>query len=158
MKVYKLGKAIFQTDVLDGIKYIHEGSHIFKKYQIWYPMSDLPNIMHELPITQNILKIALQYAEKEGANHILTLNLVIGQLSTVIDDSVQFYWPIVSEGTIAENAVLHFRRIPAQLKCLECETNYRLEDGRLRPCPNCDSSRISVLSGREFQLESIQID
>ena len=114
--------------------------------------------MHELPITQNILKIALQYAEKEGANRITTLNLVIGQLSSVIDDSIQFYWPIISEGTIAQDARLNFKRIPAELKCLSCETIYQLDDGQLRTCPNCDSSQVSILAGKEFQLESIQID
>ncbi len=114
--------------------------------------------MHELPITQNILKIALQYAEKEGATRIMTLNLVIGQLSSVIDDSIQFYWPIISEGTIAEDAKLYFRRVPAQLKCLDCGTIYELEDGQLRTCPSCESSQVSILSGREFQLESIQIE
>ena len=114
--------------------------------------------MHELPITQNILKIALQYAEKEGAQRILMINLVIGQLSSVIDDSIQFYWPIISEGTIARDATLNFHRIPAQLKCLDCEYVFSLEDGHLIPCPNCESSKISIQSGREFQLESIQIE
>lgn len=114
--------------------------------------------MHELPITQNILKIALQHAEKECANRIVTINLLIGQLSSVIDDSIQFYWPIVSEGTIAQEAKLNFKRVPAQLQCLECGTIYGLEDGFLRTCTNCESSQIKILSGKEFQLESIQIE
>jgi len=114
--------------------------------------------MHELPITQNILKIALQYAEKEGATRIMTLNLVIGQLSSVIDDSIQFYWPIISEGTIAQDAKLNFHRVPAKLKCLTCETIYELEDGQLSACPNCGSSQVNILAGKEFQLESIQIE
>ena len=60
--------------------------------------------MHELPITQNILKIALRYGETSKASRITDLYLVIGQLTSIIDDSIQFYWPIISEGTIAENA------------------------------------------------------
>jgi hydrogenase nickel incorporation protein HypA/HybF len=114
--------------------------------------------MHELPITQNILRIALQYAEKEGAKSIIALNLVIGQLSSVIDDSIQFYWPIVSEGTIAQHAELHFTRVPASLECQQCHTIYELDDGQLRVCPGCESSHITILAGKEFQLESIQIE
>jgi hydrogenase nickel incorporation protein HypA/HybF len=114
--------------------------------------------MHELPITQNILQIALQHAEKEGAKRIIALNLVIGQLSTVIDDSIQFYWPLISEGTIAQGASLNFKRVKAKLRCGVCNTVYELEDGQLRSCPNCDSYQVNVLAGKEFQLESIQIE
>ena len=44
--------------------------------------------MHELPITQNILKIALRYGQENQASKITDLYLVIGQLSSVIDDSM----------------------------------------------------------------------
>jgi hydrogenase nickel incorporation protein HypA/HybF len=114
--------------------------------------------MHELPITQNILKIALQYGLKSSATRITDLYLVIGQLSSVIDESIQFYWPIISKGTLAEDATLHFRRIPAKLGCTECGTEYYIKDGNLSTCPNCDSSQIKILEGKEFQLESIGID
>jgi hydrogenase nickel incorporation protein HypA/HybF len=114
--------------------------------------------MHELPITQNILKIALDYGEKSSAKRITDIYLVIGQLSSVIDESVQFYWPIVSEGTIAQDAVLHFKRIPAKLSCTLCGTDYSIDDGQLTVCPKCDSSQIKIVTGNEFQLDSIQIE
>lgn len=47
--------------------------------------------MHELPFVQNLLRIALEHAEKAGAKRILALRLVIGQMSTIVDDAVQFY-------------------------------------------------------------------
>jgi hydrogenase nickel incorporation protein HypA/HybF len=113
--------------------------------------------MHELPISQNVLEIALRFGKENNASQITDLYLVIGQLSSVIDESVQFYWPIVSKGTIAERAKLHFKRIPARLECTHCETVFMIEDGQLTTCPECDSSQIKILSGKEFQLESIQI-
>jgi hydrogenase nickel incorporation protein HypA/HybF len=114
--------------------------------------------MHELPITQNILQIALKYGTQSKATRITDLYLVIGQLSTVIDESIQFYWPIISKDTIAENARLHFKRIPARLECSHCGQVYILEDGQLTPCPQCDSSQVAIIAGKEFQLESIAID
>jgi len=114
--------------------------------------------MHELPITQNILKIALDYGEKSNATQITDLFVVIGQLSSVIDESIQFYWGMIAKDTIAEGAKLHFKRIPARLECTECETVYMIEDGELTTCPECDSAKIKVLAGKEFQLESIQIE
>jgi hydrogenase nickel incorporation protein HypA/HybF len=114
--------------------------------------------MHEYPITQNILKIALEYGERSHATKITDLFLVIGQLSSVIDESIQFYWPILSEGTIAENAQLHFNRVPAKLDCTQCGTHYTIKDGQLSTCPTCESSQIKIVAGKEFLLESIQIE
>ena len=77
--------------------------------------------MHELSITESILEIALRHS---GEQRITDLRLVIGELSTLVDESVQFYWDIVSEGTPAAGATLHFRRVPAQLTCQTCGHSY----------------------------------
>ena len=119
---------------------------------------DLDRTMHELAITQNILQIALQYGNQSQASRITDLYLVIGQLSSVIDESVQFYWPIISKDSLAENATLHFKRIPARLECSQCGTVYSLDDGQLTTCPECDSSQVRIIAGQEFQLESIGIE
>ena len=47
--------------------------------------------MHELPVTESILEIALRHAQEAGARRITDLYLIIGQLSTIVDDSIQFY-------------------------------------------------------------------
>lgn len=114
--------------------------------------------MHELPITQSILEIALRHAESADAARITDLYLVIGQLSSVIDDSVQFHWEILSQGTIAEGSRLHFERIPAKLVCNDCGDEYMLEDGTLIPCPQCNSFQVKVVEGEEFRLDSIEIE
>jgi hydrogenase nickel incorporation protein HypA/HybF len=113
--------------------------------------------MHELAVTESILNIAVQHASRAGAVRVTHLNLVIGQLASIVDDSVQFYWDMISEGTICAGAKLHFERRPATLKCLDCDRSYAL-DGELTDCPNCHSVRIKVLSGEEFFVESIEIE
>ena len=67
--------------------------------------------MHELPVTESILENTLRHARGAKAVGVTDVYLVIGQLSSIIDDSVQFYWDMISEGTIAEGASLHFKRI-----------------------------------------------
>ena len=114
--------------------------------------------MHELPITQSILEIALRYAESANAVKITDLYVVIGELSSVVDDSIQFHWEILSQGTMAEGSRLHFERIPARLVCSDCDNSYTLEDGTLSPCPQCSSIRVKVVEGEEFRLDSIQIE
>ena len=113
--------------------------------------------MHELPVTESILEIALRHAKESGATQIKNIYLVIGQLSSIIDDSVQFYWDIIAKGTIAEPAQLHFRRIPTEFLCLECNRQYQ-PDGQEYSCPACGGERIKIIAGNEFYLEAIDIE
>jgi hydrogenase nickel incorporation protein HypA/HybF len=112
--------------------------------------------MHELAVTESILSIALDHAQKANATRVTDINLVIGRLSSIIDDSVSFYWEIISKDTICSQAALHFSRIPARLKCLKCQREYTLDDD-LTPCPDCASSDVKILSGNEFRVESIEV-
>lgn len=111
--------------------------------------------MHELSITQSILEIALRHADE--AARITRLNLVIGELSSIIGDSVQFYWDIISKGTVAEGAILHFERIKARFRCSDCEKEFEPNSGNFE-CPYCGSYQVELVTGREFQLESIEVE
>lgn len=111
--------------------------------------------MHELSVTESILNITRRYAEQEGAVNVTDVNLVIGDLSSIIDDSVQFYWDFITKDTICAESKLHFTRIQAKAKCLACDYEYSLTE--LQPCPQCDSARFRIISGEEFYVDSIQI-
>ncbi|MAU13353.1 MAG: hydrogenase maturation nickel metallochaperone HypA [Anaerolineaceae bacterium] len=113
--------------------------------------------MHELPVTESILTIALRYAEREHATSISDLYLVIGDLSSIVDESVQFYWDIISRDTIAEGATLHFERTPMQMVCFDCGKTYRPEPGTLS-CPGCGSTIVQVAGGEDFRLEAITVE
>jgi hydrogenase nickel incorporation protein HypA/HybF len=113
--------------------------------------------MHELGVTESILNIALQHATKAGAARITEVNLVIGELSSIVDDSVQFYWDMISDGTIAQGAILNFKRIPATLRCDVCGHEFSIHQERFT-CPACGSKQVSVAGGEDFFLESIDVD
>lgn len=113
--------------------------------------------MHELSVTESLLEIALRHAQQAKACQVTALHIVVGQLASIVDDSVQFYWDFVSKDTLAEGARLHFRRIPAELQCQDCGILYALTGDAL-PCPACSSARIKILTGDEFYLESIEIE
>jgi len=113
--------------------------------------------MHELAVTESILKAVLRTANQAQASRVTGIYLVIGQLATIVDDSVQFYWDIISKDTIAEGAILHFRRIPVELLCQECGARYSPE-GEDFACPHCRSEKILVASGDQFSLDSIEVD
>jgi len=113
--------------------------------------------MHELSVTENLLEIALEHGKKAGARKITDLYLTIGPLSSIVDESVQFYWDIIAKETIAEGAKLHFQRTQCRFICLECEQEFTL-NGENYCCPLCGSIRVKLLTGDEFYLESIGIE
>ncbi|MCC7130492.1 MAG: hydrogenase maturation nickel metallochaperone HypA [Anaerolineae bacterium UTCFX2] len=113
--------------------------------------------MHELAVTESILEITLRYAKQAQARRVVTLNLVIGELASIVDDSVQFYWDIISKDTPAEGARLNFRRVPFELLCLECTERFTPR-GESFACPRCGSERIQVAAGEEFYLDSIEVE
>ncbi|MBL8079532.1 MAG: hydrogenase maturation nickel metallochaperone HypA [Anaerolineales bacterium] len=113
--------------------------------------------MHELAVTQSILKIAIDHAEQANAKQITDLHIVMGELSSMVDDSIQFYWEIIAKDTIAQKAQLHFRRVPAELQCVICSEKYHPTNEELI-CPKCGNAGAKILSGEEFFLETIDVE
>ena len=113
--------------------------------------------MHELSVTQSILDIVLEKANAAHASKVEKINLVIGELSGIVDDCVQFYFDLLSKDTIAAEAVLFFHKPPAQLRCRNCSAVFSPENGDWT-CPGCQEQRIEIISGRELYVESIEVE
>jgi hydrogenase nickel incorporation protein HypA/HybF len=113
--------------------------------------------VHELAVTESILAISEKHAIESNAEKVVAINLVIGRLSSIVDDSVQFYWDIVSKDSICQGAILHFDRKPGLLHCNTCSSEYTIE-AALQPCPSCGSPDVTVISGEEFYVDSIEIE
>ena len=112
--------------------------------------------MHEAQAIQTILDKAVKQARERNASRITGLHIVIGELSDFTEDAVAFQWEQISKATIAADAKLHFRRVPAELQCMACFTKYHPEAGNIL-CPNCGSVGAKVLSGEEFYLEALDV-
>jgi hydrogenase nickel incorporation protein HypA/HybF len=114
--------------------------------------------MHELPVTQSILEIALRHAIKGGAKRILAINLTIGDLTGFVDDSIQFYFDYLSKETAADGARLTIERIPARARCHQCGAEYAPPDSRIWTCPQCEALGGEVIAGKEFYVASIEVE
>lgn len=113
--------------------------------------------MHELGITEELLSLTLRHAEQAHATRVVRLNLVIGEFSSVVDDSIQFYWDMMAGDTIAADAELSFQRVPGTLRCADCEATFSYT-GFEGVCPECGGVRVGIADGDQFQLESIEVE
>ncbi len=112
--------------------------------------------MHELSVTESLLALALKHAAAHQAARITALHIVVGEMASIVDDSVQFYWDFISRGTIAEGARLHFRRLPARMTCRDCGAEFSPSEDLA--CPRCGGIRIKLIQGDEFYLESLEAE
>ena len=110
--------------------------------------------MHELESTQRILKKSL--LQVKDSARIKDVYLVMGEVAELDQNLIQKHWHELSKGTPAEHAQLHFRLTKAEVQCMACFSKYHPSDGRIH-CPYCGSYGAKILSGEEFDLESIEL-
>ncbi len=113
--------------------------------------------MHELSITQSIMDIVLTQARAADARKVTKINLVIGELSGVVSDCVQFYFDFLKKGNVAEEAILDFKQVPVELRCRNCQTVFNPNDS-VWVCPNCQGTGLDVIKGQESYVESIEVE
>ena len=114
--------------------------------------------MHELAVTEHLLQVVLTAAQCADAHAVTAIDLVVGDLSSIVDDSVQFYFDILSQETVAAGARLHFQREPAIATCSDCGAQTAVRPPIDPRCPQCQGIHIQVTGGRDFRVASIDIE
>lgn len=113
--------------------------------------------MHELPVTEGILKIALEEANKHNAKKVTAIKIKMGVLSDLLPDCINSYFEILSKGSIAEDAVINVEKLPLMAKCNKCGATSEIEIRSFR-CPKCSSQDMSIIQGNEFYIDSLEVE
>ena len=115
--------------------------------------------MHELPITEGILKIVLAHAEKNDVRQVMVIHLCIGRLSDLEDEWIQRYFDYLSRGTVAQGARLEIERTPITLQCNVCTASYPVEINNMgdSACPACGGTDSKLISGREYTIKNMEV-
>ncbi len=112
--------------------------------------------MHEMSITEDMLKIVLEHAAQNHATQVGKINLVVGELTGYVEDSVRFYFDFLSKETIAKGAVLEFTMVLARAKCRQCSTTFNITESDWT-CPGCRSRELDIIEGKDLFVESIEV-
>ncbi|HJA66196.1 hydrogenase maturation nickel metallochaperone HypA [Lachnoclostridium sp. An169] len=113
--------------------------------------------MHELSITEHLLDYCLKEAQRQGAVKIRAIKICVGQLGGIVPECIQVYLDMLSEGTIAEGARIEAEFLPVRVRCRDCGREGEITPRSLQ-CPHCGSLRLELLSGKEFYIESMEVD
>ncbi|RLB08264.1 MAG: hydrogenase maturation nickel metallochaperone HypA [Deltaproteobacteria bacterium] len=113
--------------------------------------------MHELAIAQSLLKIVEQEALPFRGARVTRIKLRIGKLSAVVPDALRFAFEVISQGGIAEGASLEIEEVPLRLRCHQCKEVFVVE-GPFLICPHCEGLDVEMVSGRELEIKSMEIE
>lgn len=113
--------------------------------------------MHELAVTENIISVVTRHAQNAGAKRVTSIHLIIGELASIVDDCIQFYFDYMSRGTIMDGAQLFFKRVPIKLRCGQCQYEWSPPAGDWT-CPACSAAQAQVIAGREFTIDHIEVE
>lgn len=110
--------------------------------------------MHELPVVLDLIRVVGEEAAKREFQQVTQIDLVIGELSSVIDESVQMYFEVAAKDTVMSGAKLTFEHRSAMLKCRDCGKQFPHRKGSFQ-CPECGGDGVLVKgTGNEFYIRS----
>ena len=114
--------------------------------------------MHEMGIAMEIVDIAKASIpeDMQGAK-VQRVNLQVGSLSAIVPDSLRFCFDLVVKDTALEGAKLAIEEIPVVARCKDCQTQWTITEP-VFTCKACQSGAIDMLSGRELDIKSIEIE
>jgi hydrogenase nickel incorporation protein HypA/HybF len=113
--------------------------------------------MHEMGIAMQIIEIATASIPGDMKNsRVQRVNLKVGKLAAIVPDSLRFCFEIASQDTPLAGAELVIEEIPVVANCNDCSFQWTINDP-VFVCQKCKSGSIQLLSGRELDIESIEL-
>ena len=114
--------------------------------------------MHELSIVSSIVESVTEKLSTYPGARVLEVRLRVGALASVIPESLEFCWGIVSEGTPLEGSKLVVNMLPVVVHCAPCGLDAELEGVQSFRCPRCGEPCSDMRQGRELEIDSIEIE
>jgi hydrogenase nickel incorporation protein HypA/HybF len=112
--------------------------------------------MHELSIATRLIEIASERAAEAGGR-VTTVTVRVGRLTCVHEDALRFGFDIAREGTPLDQAELRIVSVPVSVWCPPCGREFELAGIQRLACPHCGRPTADIRSGRELDLESIEL-
>ncbi|RTZ98048.1 MAG: hydrogenase maturation nickel metallochaperone HypA [Deltaproteobacteria bacterium] len=114
--------------------------------------------MHEMGIALEIIKIATASIPEDAHDaRVRRINLMVGKLSAVVPDSLRFCFDIAAKDTPLAGADLVIEEVPVQIRCQACHAVWTVMQPVFQ-CQKCGSSTVTIISGRELDIRSIEIE
>ena len=114
--------------------------------------------MHEMGIAMEIVDIAKASIPQDmQGSKVRKVNLQVGKLSAIVPDSLRFCFDLVVKDTPLDGAELDIEELPVVARCKDCDIEWTVTEA-VFTCTQCQGGNIDILSGRELDITSIEIE
>ena len=112
--------------------------------------------MHELGIVFYIIRDVKKAAQENGVEHVETVVMNIGEVSTVVPQYLTDCWRWAADKEdLLRGAELRCEIIPAITHCESCGLDYpTVKHGKTCPC--CGSEQTFLVQGNEVEIKQIE--
>ncbi len=111
-----------------------------------------------MSIALNIIKTVENEMKAHNVHSLKSLKVKVGELTAVEPDSLQFCFEAVIEKTSFEGAKLYIEEIPLMGRCNGCTGEFRLDRYFSTTCPSCGEKAPEIISGRELDIVSMEVE
>jgi len=109
--------------------------------------------MHELSIMESVLNMVEESIKQSNISKVNKIKLVIGKLSMVLPDSLQFCFQSLSHDELFKDAILEIEQKGIIVRCTKCEQQFVPIDFCCYICPECGAKEMEIIQGRELYLD-----
>jgi hydrogenase nickel incorporation protein HypA/HybF len=109
--------------------------------------------VHELSIAE---AIAHKVRQRAAGRSVSAVAIRVGHFRQVVPDALDFCWTMVTDATGLEGCRLEIEQVPATVSCRDCEATTTL-DVPILVCESCGGSNVTLLTGEEFVVVSLEI-
>lgn len=121
--------------------------------------------MHEVSVVSNMVDAILRELESYDVEKVEEVNVVIGDLTSLGEEQLEFAYEIVTRGTILEGSRFVIEREEVRVRCKECgyegpadclESDYLEHSVPVIACPKC-GGRVDITAGQACRVRDLNI-
>jgi hydrogenase nickel incorporation protein HypA/HybF len=109
--------------------------------------------VHELSIAE---AIADKVRQRAAGRPVGAVAIRVGHFRQIVPDALEFCWTMLTDATGLEGCRLEIEQIPATVSCEDCGAITTL-DVPIMICGSCDGTKVTLLTGQEFMVVSLEI-
>ncbi len=113
--------------------------------------------MHELSIAMSMVELVQNEVAKRGLTKVTEVEVVVGELSNVVPDALEFCWEVATQETAAAGSKLVIEHRPVTARCHACGREFKVEQYHFI-CPACGSGDTEQTAGNELYIDHILAD
>ena len=124
-----------------------------------------PVLMHEVSVVADIVSAILRELEKYNAERVEEVTLVVGDMTSLGEEQLEFAYEIVTKDTKLEGSKLVIEHEKIRVSCKECgyegevrmlESDFGEHTIPILSCPECNGN-VKVIAGQTCMVKNLKI-